>query len=108
MSQEQASNRTDLSQFNSSPTLKSAATWTGGPTLVHQNVTLLDCVNETVLEEALAATDLKQAVVRRLTPSSVIIDSAKADELVKALTKRGYEPKLVIFDPPKEKKPNIR
>ncbi len=87
--------RVDLKEFNSSPTLEGPATWLGGPALVHQNVTLLQCVSETVLEEALLATDLKYAVVRRLSPSTVLIDAEKAAELIKVLTKRGYEPRVV-------------
>lgn len=104
MTQEETSKRTDLKQYNASPTLEGAATWPGGPALIHQNVTLLKCVNELVLEEALAASDLKYAVVRRLSPSAVLVDSEQVEELVKVLTKRGYEPKIVKLEPTKTKK----
>ncbi len=96
MTQEQDSpKRTDLTQFNSSPNLEGAATWTGGPAIIHQNVVLLKCVSEVVLEEALVATDLKYNVVRRISPTTVIINDENIDELVKTLTKRGYEPKII-------------
>ena len=95
MTQENNSRKVNLAQYNSSPTLEGAATWNGGPAIIHQNVTLLDCVSETVLEEALAATDLKEAVVRRISPQAVLVDPAVVEELIKALTKRGYEPKVI-------------
>jgi hypothetical protein len=85
----------DLKQFNSSPTLDGAATGAGGPALVHRNVTLLECASETILEEALSATPLKYAVVRRISPTSVLIDHTQAAELVKILTKKGYEPRII-------------
>ena len=87
--------KTDLTQFNSSPTLEKPATWLGGPSLIHQNVTVLDCVNATVLEEVLAVTDLRYAVVRRISPQTILVDAQALETLVKALTKRGYEPKVI-------------
>ncbi len=95
MTQEASNKKVDLSAFNSSPTLDKPATWLGGPPLIHQNVTLLECVTEAILEEVLTATDLKYAVVRRISPQAVLVDSATVEELVKALTKRGYEPKII-------------
>ncbi len=85
----------DLKQFNSSPNLEGKATWAGGPALVHQNVTLLECASPAILDEALSATPLKFAVVRRISPTVVLVDHARLDELVKALTKKGYEPRIV-------------
>ena len=85
----------DLKQYNSSPNLEGPVTWPGGTGLVHQNVTLLECASPEILEEALSATPLKYAVVRRLTPTAVLVDHAQAPELVKALTKKGYEPRIV-------------
>ena len=85
----------DLKQFNSSPNLEGAATWPSGPSLVHQNVTLLECASPAILDEALSATPLKYAVVRRLTPTAVLVDPAQVEELVKTLTKKGYEPRRV-------------
>ncbi len=85
----------DLKQYNSSPTLEEAATGAGGPALVHRNVTLLECASEAILEEALAATPLKYAVVRRISPTAVLLDHAQAAELVKILTKKGYEPRII-------------
>ncbi|MDB5080251.1 MAG: hypothetical protein JWP00_2175 [Chloroflexi bacterium] len=85
----------DLKKFNSSPTLEEAATWEGGPLIVHQNVTLLECASEAVLEEALSATPLKYAVVRRISPTVVLVDHGQVPELVKTLSKKGYEPRIV-------------
>lgn len=85
----------DLKQFNSSPNLEGKTTWAGGPVLVHQNVTLLECGSPAILDEALSATPLKYAVVRRISPTVVLVDHAQLPELVKALTKKGYEPRIV-------------
>jgi hypothetical protein len=43
----------------------------------------------------LAGTSLAEVVVRRLTPTLFIVDHERLDELIKVLTKRGYEPKLL-------------
>lgn len=85
----------DLKQYNSSPTLEEGVTWEGGPLVVHQNVTLLECASEAILEEALSATPLKYAIVRRISPRVVLVDHTQAAELVKILTKKGYEPRLI-------------
>lgn len=85
----------DLKQFNSSPTLEGATTWEGGPNVVHRNVALLECANPAILEEALSATPLKFAVVRRISPAVVLVDHAQLGELVKFLTKKGYEPRII-------------
>ena len=85
----------DLKQFNSSPNLEGKTTWPGGPAQVHQNVTLLECASPAILDEALSATPLKYAVVRRISPTVVLVDHAQAAELVKVLTKKGYEPRLI-------------
>lgn len=85
----------DLKQFNSSPTLEDKVFAEGGPLLVHQNVALLECASEAILEEALSATPLKYAVVRRISPTVVLVDHAQSAELVKALTKKGYEPRII-------------
>lgn len=85
----------DLKQFNSSPTLEGAATGEGGPVLIHRNVTLLEAVSEAILEEALSATTLKYAIVRWISPTAVLVDHTQAAELVKILTKKGYEPRII-------------
>jgi hypothetical protein len=104
MAEERTNKRIDLKLFNSSPTMEGAATWPGGPALIHQNVTLLNCVSESILEEALAASDLKYTVVRRISPSAVLVNNYGLEELVKVLTKRGYEPKIIKQQPTKTKK----
>lgn len=85
----------NFKQYNSSPTLEGAATWEGGPLVVHQNVILLECASEAILEEALSATPLKYAIVRRISPTVVLVDHIQAVELVKVLTKKGYEPRII-------------
>lgn len=85
----------NLKEQNSSPTLEGPATWEGGPAIIHQNVAVLEGVTETVLNEVLAGTDLKNMVVRRLSPTVIVVDQARVDEITKFLTKRGYEPKVI-------------
>jgi hypothetical protein len=67
----------------------------GGPALLQQNIALLEIANEALAQEVLLGTTLAEVVVRRLTPTLFIVDHERLDELVKALTKRGYEPKLL-------------
>lgn len=85
----------DLEQFNSSPTLEGATTWAGGPPVIHHNATLLECASPAILDEVLSATTLKYAVVRRISPTVVLVDHSQVAELVKALTKKGYEPRII-------------
>ena len=80
---------------NSSPTFDAPATWQGGPPLIHQNVTLLECINAAVLDEVLKGTNLKNYMVRRISPICIAVDQLRTDEIVKFLTKRGYEPRVI-------------
>ena len=80
---------------NSSPTYDAAATWGDGPPLIHQNVALIECVNASVLDEILNLTALKNFVVRRISDRCIVVDQTRAEEILKLLTKRGYEPKVI-------------
>jgi len=91
MTQTEANNQ----PINSSPTLDAAATWEGGPPIIHQNVALIECINPTVLDEVLNGTALKNFVVRRISPTWIAVDQLRTDEIIKFLTKRGYEPKII-------------
>ena len=84
-----------LKERNASPTLEGPATSPNGPALLHQNLAILEGVSETILEEALASTALKDMVVRRLSPSVIVVDQHRIDEITKFLSKRGYEPKVI-------------
>ncbi len=90
-----AQNQINNQPTNSSPTLEAAATWEGGPPIIHQNVALIECINATVLDEVLNGTTLKNFVVRRISPTCIAVDQLRTDEIIKFLTKRGYEPKVV-------------
>ena len=85
----------NLRERNTSPTIEGTVTWQGGPALIQQNVAVLEGVSETILDEVLAGTVLKDMVVRRLSPTVIVIDQARVDEITKLLTKRGYEPKII-------------
>lgn len=84
-----------LTERNSSPTLDGPATWPGGPAVVHMNVTLLEGVSAALVDEVLVGTTLGNAVVRRLTPTALLIDQEQIGEVITLLTKRGYEPKVI-------------
>lgn len=85
----------NLKERNTSPTLEGAATWPGGPALIQQNVAVLEGVSEAILDEVLTSTALKDMIVRRLSPTVVVVDQGRIDEITKFLTKRGYEPKVI-------------
>ncbi len=85
----------ELAELNTSPTLRATPTWPGGPAILHQNVALLEIASETLANEILLGTTLANAIVRRLTPTLFMVDHARLDELVKQLTRRGYEPKIL-------------
>lgn len=80
---------------NTSPTLDAPATWEGGPPIVHQNVALIECVSTIVLDEILKGTALKNYIVRQISATCIAVDQLRTDEIIKFLTKRGYEPKVI-------------
>ena len=90
-----AKSETNPPNPNSSPVYDAAATWENGPPLIHQNVALVECTSPSVLDEVLNGTALKNFVVRRISPTCIAVDQLRLDEIVKFLTKRGYEPKVI-------------
>lgn len=87
----------ETAKLNSSPSYEqgSTATWPGGPPIIHQNVAIIECASATILEELLKGTTLKNFVVRYLTPTTILVDQQRTDDIMKFLTKRGYEPKVM-------------
>jgi hypothetical protein len=85
----------DTVNINASPTYVAPLTWEGGPAIMQQHVCLLECVSATVLDELLNGTALKNFVVRRISPTCLVIDQQRTEEIIKFLTKRGYEPKVL-------------
>jgi hypothetical protein len=85
----------DFSQVNSSPALDELSINDATGPALYKNVTILECVSETVLDEALMATDLKNYVMLRISPTCVMVDDAVLPELIKNMTKKGYEPRVV-------------
>ncbi len=64
------------------------------PWTLHQHLTLLEADEPALLDECLAATRSQALVVRRLSPTAVVVDHEQAERLVQALLKKGYTPKV--------------
>jgi hypothetical protein len=83
-----------LTKRNTSPTMLEPAV-ADTPT-IYRNVALIEFVNSRILDEVIRATNLKDLVVRRLSETVIVIDQQNQEELIKTLTKKGYEPKIII------------
>ncbi len=84
-----------LSENNTSPALLLPIVDEESAVLVHRQVLLLEFNSPELLEEVLRATPLVKFVVRKLSGNVLMVDHADQDELVKLLTKKGYEPKII-------------
>ena len=60
---------------------------------VHRNVTIVEVDEAVLLTELEAATGLSGAVIRRLSPTVVVIDDGRTEELLGELVRRGYAPR---------------
>jgi hypothetical protein len=84
-----------LAEVNTSPTLFGSAAVRPEIPVIHRKVALLEFANAQVLAEVLQSTDLKNFVVRQLGDTALMIDHECQEELIKLLTKRGYEPRIL-------------
>ena len=57
------------------------------------NVALIECADQTALEEVLAA-GLDRFVVQRLSETAVVIDHERLDEVIRLLRRQGHTPKV--------------
>jgi len=57
------------------------------------NVALIECADQTALEETLAA-GLDRFVVRRLSETAVVVDHKRLDDVIKLLRRQGHTPKV--------------
>ncbi len=83
-----------LVDVNSSPVMLASAVKPEEVT-VHRQLLLLEFNSPALLDEVLSTTVLANFVVRRLGETALMVDHQRQDELVKILTKKGYEPKVV-------------
>ncbi len=60
---------------------------------LYRNIALIECADEATLAEV-SAGPLGRYIVRRLSPTVVVVDHAQGDAIVKALQKGGYTPKV--------------
>jgi hypothetical protein len=87
-----------LSENNTSPTLLNPLVEEGSSqVIIHSQVLLLEFNSPALLEEVLRGTTLARFVVRRVGEAAVMVDHLRQDELLKVLTKKGYEPKIVAL-----------
>lgn len=84
----------DFSQINASPAVQGPTINDASAPALYKNVTILECVSEAVLDEAIMATDLKKYVIQRISPTCVMIDDADLPNLIKNMAKKGYEPRI--------------
>jgi hypothetical protein len=64
-----------------------------GQVLLYPRVSVLEVADATALDEVLAATSVRQALLCRLSDRSVLIESAAVGRLLDELTARGYTPR---------------
>ncbi len=60
---------------------------------LYRNIALIECADEATLAEV-SAGPLGRFIVRRLSPTVVVVDHTRADAIIKALQKGGYTPKV--------------
>ncbi len=83
-----------LTEANSSPVMLEPAV-KQEEVVIHRQLLLLEFNSPALLEEVLGTTLLANFVVRRLGKTALMVDHQRQDELLKLLTKKGYEPKIV-------------
>jgi len=69
---------------------------------LHVNATLVQTATPAILEEVLASTPLKNAVILRISPTAVLADPWVADLIIQILIKKGYSPKVIAAPEQKE------
>jgi hypothetical protein len=62
--------------------------------ILHQNVALIECADDIILDELKAATPLAVHVIRQLSPRAVIVDPEYRDAIVQAMIRKGYTPRI--------------
>lgn len=62
--------------------------------ILHQNVALIECAEEILLDELMAATPLPLHVIRQLSPRAVIVDPEYLDAILQAMVRKGYTPRI--------------
>ncbi len=84
-----------LSETNSSPVLMASLLEEGSSeVIVHNQAVLLEFNTPQLLEEVMRTTLLARFVVRQVGEQALMVDHSSQDELVKLLTKKGYEPRV--------------
>ena len=61
---------------------------------VHRNVTLIEVDDPVLLMELETATALRELVLCRLSPTSVLVDDRQVEQLLKEMVSRGYTPRV--------------
>ena len=70
--------------------------WNGyGAIRLYDELTLIECGDDVLLTELLAATSLRASLIHTFSPRLIAIESARTDELVAELTARGYAPRVI-------------
>ncbi len=64
---------------------------------LYRNLSLIECADAATLSEVLAGV-AGQHLVRRLSPTVVVVDHSQHEQILKALRKAGYTPRLTGED----------
>lgn len=59
---------------------------------IHQHAVVVQCSDPELLAELCHRTSLDAYLIKRLSPTVVIVDPEKAEELFQELVKKGYMP----------------
>jgi hypothetical protein len=62
--------------------------------ILHQNVALIECSEEIILDELTAVTPLAAHVIRQVSPRVVLVDPEYLESVVQAMTQKGYTPRI--------------
>jgi hypothetical protein len=62
--------------------------------VIHENIPTLEVADSVTLDHLLADVTVANAVVRRLSPTMVVVDPAKVEMVVTRLRKLGHLPKV--------------
>lgn len=60
---------------------------------LYRHTSLIECADEATLTEVLAG-PIGRHVVRRLSPTVVVVDHAQGEAILKALRKAGHTPRV--------------
>ena len=62
---------------------------------IHQQAVVVQCAEPELLTELVRRSSLEHYLIKRLSPTAVLVDPEKADDLFQELVKKGYLPRKI-------------